>query len=241
MVPAQDPGWPPHDATSRSQVADDASSAELSAYFMTSSEAGGYVQGGQYQGEAVPDGDVWRFRRYRILSGWGWGVDRSVVTVAHRRPAGRARLARGAPGHALMLRPRRQRPAQAVQRRAMARSATPVAMATSATRPACEALPPPVWGERRRRPDGARSASTAPVVVGPIEVGATDVGATLVGAIEVVVVGTDWQFSPHVMYGPAMSPAEWPGVMSMAFTSSWPQRISGITSWPVGCRPGSSR
>ena len=61
-------------------VADDASSAELSAYFMTSSEAGGYVQGGQYQGEAVPDGEVWRFRRYKILSGWGWGVDRSMVT-----------------------------------------------------------------------------------------------------------------------------------------------------------------
>lgn len=61
------------------RVAEDAMSAELSAYFMTSSEAGGYVQGGQYQGEAVPDGDVWRFSRYRILSGWGWGVDRSVV------------------------------------------------------------------------------------------------------------------------------------------------------------------
>ena len=61
-------------------VADDASSAELSAYFMTSSESGGYVQGGQYQGEAVPDGEVWRFRRYKILSGWGWGVDRSMVT-----------------------------------------------------------------------------------------------------------------------------------------------------------------
>ena len=39
----------------------------------------GYGQGGQYQGEAVPDGDVWRFRRYKILSGWGWGVDRSMV------------------------------------------------------------------------------------------------------------------------------------------------------------------
>ena len=90
----------------------------------------------------------------------------------------------------------------------------PLAMAISATRPGLEALPPPVRGSV----DVGRITlvgDTAPVVVGPI-----DVGATLVGAIDVVVVGTAWQFSPHVMYGPAMSPAEWPGVTLMALTSS---------------------
>ena len=54
------------------------------------------LQGGQYQGEAVPDGDVWRFRRYRILSGWGWRVDRSVVTAAHRRRCRPSEAWRGA-------------------------------------------------------------------------------------------------------------------------------------------------
>jgi hypothetical protein len=73
-------------------VADDAQSARLSAYFMTSTDAGGTLQGGQYQGEAVPQADgVWRFRRYRILSGWGWRVDREAISrITETLPAERA-------------------------------------------------------------------------------------------------------------------------------------------------------
>jgi hypothetical protein len=72
-------------------VAPDASSAQLSAYFLTSTGTAGYVQGGQYQGEAVPDGDRWRFRRFRILSGWGWRVAPDVVRpVTAPLPAERA-------------------------------------------------------------------------------------------------------------------------------------------------------
>ena len=72
-------------------VAADASSAQLSAYFMTSGGAAGSLQGGQYQGEAVPDGDAWRFRRFRILSGWGWRVPRDAVrAITDALPAERA-------------------------------------------------------------------------------------------------------------------------------------------------------
>ena len=60
-------------------VAPDVSSADLSAYFMTSCGGWGIVQGGQYQAVAVPDGDRWRFSRLRIISGWGWGVSRDHV------------------------------------------------------------------------------------------------------------------------------------------------------------------
>ena len=51
----------------------DAKESVLSAYFMTSGAAAGSLQGGQYQGEAVPDGDGWRFRRFRILTGGAGG------------------------------------------------------------------------------------------------------------------------------------------------------------------------
>lgn len=73
-------------------VAPDARSAHLSAYFMTSGGEGGYVQGGQYQGEAVPDDDGrWRFRRFRILSGWGWKVPPDIaVKTTESIPAERA-------------------------------------------------------------------------------------------------------------------------------------------------------
>jgi hypothetical protein len=72
-------------------VAPDASSAQLSAYFLTSTGTAGYVQGGQYQGEAVPDGDQWRFRRFRILSGWGWRVAHDALQpVTASLPADRA-------------------------------------------------------------------------------------------------------------------------------------------------------
>lgn len=72
-------------------VAADCSSAQLSAYFMTSTGSVGYLQGGQYQAEAVPDGDRWRFRHYRIISGWGWRVDPGQLTaVTESIPAERA-------------------------------------------------------------------------------------------------------------------------------------------------------
>lgn len=72
-------------------VADDVQSAQLSAYFMTSGGSSGSVQGGQYQGEAVRGGDGWRFRRFRILSGWGWRVARDAVRpITDPLPAERA-------------------------------------------------------------------------------------------------------------------------------------------------------
>lgn len=60
-------------------VALDAQSAELSAYFLTAVGGFGFIQGGLYQGTAVPDGDRWRFARFRIISGWGWRVTRDAV------------------------------------------------------------------------------------------------------------------------------------------------------------------
>src|SRR5262245_27421057 len=69
-----------HASNTHVVVADDLTRAELSSYFMTSVLAGGWLQGGQYQGEAVPDGDRWRFRRFRVLSGWGWRVDQAAIT-----------------------------------------------------------------------------------------------------------------------------------------------------------------
>ncbi len=84
-----------HHATNISvAVADDAGSAELTAYFLTAVGTTGFVQGGQYQGEAVPDGDGdrWRFRRYRILSGWGWRVGADALRpISDPLPADRAK------------------------------------------------------------------------------------------------------------------------------------------------------
>jgi len=66
----------------------DATSALLSAYFMTSTAATGALGGGQYQGEAVPDGGKWRFRRLRIVSGWGWRVPKDqIIAVTDSVPA----------------------------------------------------------------------------------------------------------------------------------------------------------
>jgi hypothetical protein len=76
-------------------VAADASVAHLSAYFMTSVGTSASLQGGQYQGEAVADDDRWRFRRFRILSGWGWRVGRDAVR-AITEPISADRAWRGA-------------------------------------------------------------------------------------------------------------------------------------------------
>ena len=63
-----------HSANVQVNVAEDCSSAELSAYFMTSGGHGG-LGGGMYQGTFVPDGDKWRISHYRIISNWGWSPD----------------------------------------------------------------------------------------------------------------------------------------------------------------------
>jgi hypothetical protein len=68
-----------HAANVAVDVAPDLASAHLSAYFMTSTEACGSVQGGQYQALAVPHGEAWRFQHMRIVSGWGWRVPKDVV------------------------------------------------------------------------------------------------------------------------------------------------------------------
>ena len=61
------------------QVADDLSSAELSAYFMTSTPKG--VQGGQYRVRLVPtDGGRWLVSAMQIASGWGWTADTTRAT-----------------------------------------------------------------------------------------------------------------------------------------------------------------
>lgn len=60
-----------HAANVQVNVAPDASSAELSAYFFTSGGHGG-AGGGMYQATLRPDGDKWRIARYRIISNWGW-------------------------------------------------------------------------------------------------------------------------------------------------------------------------
>ena len=61
------------------QVADDLASAELSAYFLTSTPRG--VQGGMYRVRLVPsDGGRWLIREMQIASGWGWKADTTATT-----------------------------------------------------------------------------------------------------------------------------------------------------------------
>ncbi len=60
-----------HSANVAINVAMDLRTAEVSAYFMTSTSNG--VQGGRYEGvmSAAEDG-VWRWRTLSIISAWGW-------------------------------------------------------------------------------------------------------------------------------------------------------------------------
>lgn len=60
-------------------VADDLSSAELSAYFLTSRPKG--VQGGMYRVRLVPtDSGRWLVREMQITSAWGWETETTATT-----------------------------------------------------------------------------------------------------------------------------------------------------------------
>ncbi len=73
-----------HSANIAVNVAQDCSSAELSAYFMTSQASG--VQGGRYEGVLVPGDDgVWRWQTVSITSAWGW---RAKETETVSNPVG---------------------------------------------------------------------------------------------------------------------------------------------------------
>jgi hypothetical protein len=78
-----------HSANRAVDVAPDASSADISAYFMTSTEGCGYVQGGQYQLRVERRAEGWLVVEMNIISGWGWaaGEARPLTTSV---PAERA-------------------------------------------------------------------------------------------------------------------------------------------------------
>jgi hypothetical protein len=61
-----------HSANVTVVVADDAQSAELSAYFITSGPFG--FGGGLYQIELTAGDPRWQFQRMHIVSTWGWVV-----------------------------------------------------------------------------------------------------------------------------------------------------------------------
>ena len=80
-----------HNATNIAvDVADDAMSARLTAYFATTRVAG--IQGGRYEGvmRLDPDG-TWRFATLAIISAWGWTTE--VSTVSEPVPATRSAFA----------------------------------------------------------------------------------------------------------------------------------------------------
>jgi hypothetical protein len=78
-----------HSANRAVDVAADANSAQISAYFMTSTEGCGYVQGGQYQLRVERRTEGWLVAEMNIISGWGWaaGEARKLTTSV---PAERA-------------------------------------------------------------------------------------------------------------------------------------------------------
>ncbi len=78
-----------HSANRAVDVAPDANSAQISAYFMTSTEGCGYVQGGQYQLRVERRAEGWQVAEMNIISGWGWaaGEARKLTTSV---PAERA-------------------------------------------------------------------------------------------------------------------------------------------------------
>ena len=61
------------------RVSDDLTSADLSAYFLTSTPKG--VQGGQYRVRFAPAGDGrWLVEHMQIASGWGWTAETTSTT-----------------------------------------------------------------------------------------------------------------------------------------------------------------
>ena len=63
-----------HSANVSVGVSDDASSGELSAYFMTSVGTLGWIQGGMYQLRAQIIDGRWLVSEMNIISGWGWAT-----------------------------------------------------------------------------------------------------------------------------------------------------------------------
>ncbi len=63
-----------HSANVSVGVSDDASSGELSAYFMTSVGTLGWIQGGMYQLRAHIIDGRWLVTEMNIISGWGWAT-----------------------------------------------------------------------------------------------------------------------------------------------------------------------
>ncbi len=63
-----------HSANVSVVVSDDATSGELSAYFMTSVGTLGWIQGGMYQLRAQIIDGMWLVTEMNIISGWGWAT-----------------------------------------------------------------------------------------------------------------------------------------------------------------------
>jgi hypothetical protein len=79
-----------HAANIAINVAKDLQSAELSAFFMTSSGASGSLQGGQYQLTFKPVDGRWKIATMRIISGWGWVAAGEPRAITDPVPASRA-------------------------------------------------------------------------------------------------------------------------------------------------------
>ena len=69
-----------HNATNVAVVVNDgASSAQVSAYFTTTRQAG--IQGGRYEGTMQPSADGrWRWTDLAIISAWGWSTDAERIS-----------------------------------------------------------------------------------------------------------------------------------------------------------------
>ena len=63
-----------HSANVSVAVSDDATSGEVSAFFMTSVGTGGWIQGGMYQLRAQIIDARWLVTEMNIISGWGWAT-----------------------------------------------------------------------------------------------------------------------------------------------------------------------
>jgi SnoaL-like domain len=77
-----------HAANVSIAVSDDASSAQVSAYFATLGTHG-RAQGGMYQLRVEHRAEGWRIAEMNIISGWGWKVS-DPIAVTEPVPAARA-------------------------------------------------------------------------------------------------------------------------------------------------------